>query len=130
MCRSSWSWESGFINSILKYGNKKYFCESRSDWKGVTKELDIKFIGIGSDRFYFIETPGLNEANVSEERVFECSPFRVHSRPCPRSVREVSEGRYLEVNFKLQCSYIHFFRGHFADRGVNGHEIELSQKKR
>ena len=56
----------------------------------------------------------------------ECGPFRVPSRPCPRSVREVSEGRYLEVNFKLQCSYLHFFRGHFADRGVNGHEMELS----
>ena len=51
----------------------------------------------------------------------ESGPFRVLSRPCPRSVREVSEGRYLEVNFKLQCSYLHFFRGHFADRGVNGH---------
>ena len=61
--------KSAFINSILKYGNKKYFCESRSDWKGVTKELDIKFIGIGSDRFYFIDTPGLNEANASEEKI-------------------------------------------------------------
>ena len=59
--------KSTFINSVLKYGNKQYFCESRSDWKGVTKELDIKFIGIGSDRFYFIDTPGLNEANVSNE---------------------------------------------------------------
>ena len=53
----------------MKYGNKQYFCESRSDWKGVTKELDIKFIGIGSDRFYFIDTPGLNEANASEEKI-------------------------------------------------------------
>jgi len=61
--------KSAFINSILKYGNKQYFCESRSDWKGVTKELDIKFIGIGSDRFYFIDTPGLNEANASEEKI-------------------------------------------------------------
>jgi len=61
--------KSAFINSILKYGNKQYFCESRSDWKGVTKELDIKFIDIGSDRFYFIDTPGLNEANVSEEKI-------------------------------------------------------------
>ena len=61
--------KSAFINSILKYGNKQYFCESRSYWKGVTKELDIKFIGIGSDRFYFIDTPGLNEANASEEKI-------------------------------------------------------------
>ena len=53
----------------MKYGNKQYFCESRSDWKGVTKELDIKFIGIGSDRFYFIDTPGLNEANEPEEMI-------------------------------------------------------------
>ena len=31
--------KSAFINSVLKYGNKQDFCESRSDWKGVTKEL-------------------------------------------------------------------------------------------
>ena len=61
--------KSAFINSILKYGNKQYFCESRSDWKGVTKELDIKFITKGNDNFYFIDTPGLNEANASEEKI-------------------------------------------------------------
>ena len=61
--------KSTFINSVLKYGNKQYFCESRSDWKGVTKELDIKFITKGNDNFYFIDTPGLNEANASEEKI-------------------------------------------------------------
>ena len=61
------------------------------------------------------------------KNLYECGPFRVRARPCPRSVREVSEGRCLEVNFKLQCSYLHFFCGHFADRGVRGHEMELSQ---
>ena len=59
--------KSAFINSVLKYGNKQDFCESRSDWKGVTKELGEKFITKGINNFYFIDTPGLNEANVSNE---------------------------------------------------------------
>ena len=61
--------KSAFINSVLKYGNEIPSCKTGRDWKGVTKELDIKFIGIGSDRFYFIDTPGLNEANASEEKI-------------------------------------------------------------
>jgi len=59
--------KSAFINSVLKYGKKQDFCESRSDWKGVTKELGEKFITEGINNFYFIDTPGLNEANVSNE---------------------------------------------------------------
>ena len=61
--------KSAFINSVLKYGNKQDFCESRSDWKGVTKELDEKFITKGNKHFYFYDTPGLNEANLSEEMI-------------------------------------------------------------
>ena len=61
--------KSAFINSILKYGNKKDFCDSRSDWNGVTKDLDEKFITEGNNNFYFIDTPGLNEANLSEEMI-------------------------------------------------------------
>ena len=61
--------KSAFINSILKYGNKQYFCESRSDWKGVTKELGEKFITKGNNNFYFIDTPGLNDANAPEEMI-------------------------------------------------------------
>ena len=61
--------KSAFINSVLKYGNKQDFCDSRNDWKGVTKELGLKFITKGSDRFYFIDTPGLNEANASEKMI-------------------------------------------------------------
>lgn len=62
--------KSSFINSVLKYGNKyseSNRCYAASDWKGVTKELDIKYIDDGNDKFYFIDTPGLNEANVDED---------------------------------------------------------------
>jgi len=62
--------KSSFINSVLKYGNKyneNYRCKADSDWKGVTKELDEKFIDEGDNKFYFIDTPGLNEADVDEE---------------------------------------------------------------
>ena len=58
--------KSSFINSVLKYGNKyseSNRCYAASDWKGVTKELDIKYIDDGNDKFYFI----LNEANVDED---------------------------------------------------------------
>ena len=61
--------KSAFINSVLKYGNKQDFCDSRSVWKGVTKELGEKFITKGNNNFYFIDTPGLNEANVSNEMI-------------------------------------------------------------
>lgn len=62
--------KSSFINSVLKYGNKyteNYHCRADSDWKGVTKELDEKCIDEGGNKFYFIDTPGLNEANVDEQ---------------------------------------------------------------
>jgi len=64
--------KSSFINSVLKYGNKyneNYRCKADSDWKGVTKELDEKFITKGNNNFYFYDTPGLNEANVSNEMI-------------------------------------------------------------
>ena len=61
--------KSAFINSVLKYGNKQDFCDSRNDWNGVTKELGEKFITKGINNFYFIDTPGLNEANVSNEMI-------------------------------------------------------------
>ena len=61
--------KSTFINSVLKYGNKQDFCDSRNDWNGVTKELGEKFITKGINNFYFIDTPGLNEANVSNEMI-------------------------------------------------------------
>lgn len=62
--------KSSFINSVLKYGNKyseNNCCKAASHWKGVTKELDTKYIDDENDKFYFIDTPGLNEANVDEE---------------------------------------------------------------
>ena len=61
--------KSAFINSVLKYGNKQDFCDSRSVWKVVTKELGEKFITKGNNNFYFIDTPELNEANLSEEKI-------------------------------------------------------------
>jgi GTPase Era involved in 16S rRNA processing len=61
--------KSTFINSLLKYGNKNPSCKTGRDWKGVTKELDEKFITKGNNNFYFIDTPGLNEANLSEEMI-------------------------------------------------------------
>jgi len=61
--------KSTFINSILKYGNKCNLCKTGTDWKGVTKELDEKFITKGNNHFYFYDTPGLNEANLSEEMI-------------------------------------------------------------
>ena len=42
--------KSTFINSILKYGNKCNLCKIGTDWKGVTKELDEKFIVIGEKK--------------------------------------------------------------------------------
>ena len=62
--------KSSFINTILKYGNKyseNNKCKTASNWKRVTKELDMKYIIQKTDRFYFIDTPGLNEANLDEE---------------------------------------------------------------
>ncbi len=60
--------KSSFINSVLKYGKScGKLCDSASDWKGVTKNIDLKYIDDGDDKFYFIDTPGLNEANVDEE---------------------------------------------------------------
>ena len=61
--------KSTFINSVLKYGNKIISCKTGSDWKGVTKKLDEKFITKGNNNFYFIDTPELNEANVSNEMI-------------------------------------------------------------
>ena len=61
--------KSAFINSVLKYGNKQDFLICGSVLKAVTKKLNIKFITKGINNFYFIETPGLNEANVSEEKI-------------------------------------------------------------
>ena len=61
--------KSTFINSVLKYGNKIISCKTGSDWKGVTKKLDEKFITKGNNNFYFIDTPELNEANLSEEMI-------------------------------------------------------------
>lgn len=61
--------KSSFINSVLKYGNnysKDNCCKSAANWKGVTKDLDTKYINQGNDIFYFIDTPGLSEANVDE----------------------------------------------------------------
>jgi len=62
--------KSSFINSVLKYGNKynkDNMCKTDKSWKGVTKELNMKYIDIRNNRFYFIDTPGLNEAKVDEE---------------------------------------------------------------
>ena len=59
--------KSTFINSVLKYGNKQDFCDSRSVRKRVT--YGEKFITKGNNNFYFIDTPGLNEANVSNEMI-------------------------------------------------------------
>ena len=64
--------KSSFINSILKHGNnynENNKCTTGASWRGVTKVLDQKFIDKGNDRFYFIDTPGLDEANVDEENI-------------------------------------------------------------
>ena len=59
--------KSTFINSVLKYGNKSSSCITGTDWRGVTKELDEKFITLDNKNFYFYDTPGLNEANISND---------------------------------------------------------------
>ena len=62
--------KSSFINLILKYNNKysEYNkCHTSKSWKGVTKEIETHYIKKGEKIFYFIDTPGLNEANIDEE---------------------------------------------------------------
>ena len=63
--------KSSFINSVLKYGNQyseNNYCKAANLWEGVTKELDTKYIDDKNDKFYFIDTPGLNEANEDENK--------------------------------------------------------------
>ena len=67
------SGKSSLIKAFLRYGNKDDSkCIAGSHWKGVTKDINQYEIqrnyGKG-ERFYFIDTPGLNEASKDKENI-------------------------------------------------------------
>ena len=67
------SGKSSFIKAFLKYGKKDDTnCISGSDWQGVTKQInqyDIQRNNVSSDKFYFIDTPGLNEVSLDKQNI-------------------------------------------------------------
>ena len=67
------SGKSSLIKAFLRYGNKDDSeCIAGSSWKGVTKAItpyDIQRNYGKGERFYFIDTPGLNEASKDKENI-------------------------------------------------------------
>jgi len=61
------------LRLFLKYGNKDDSkCEAGSNWKGVTKDItpyEIQRNHGKGERFYFIDTPGLNEASKDKKNI-------------------------------------------------------------
>ncbi len=67
------SGKSSLIKAFLRFGKQDdKSCISGSSWKGVTKEInqyEIQRNDGSSDRFYFIDTPGLNEASKDKQNI-------------------------------------------------------------
>ena len=67
------SGKSSLIKAFLRFGKQDdKSCISGSSWKGVTKEInqyEIQRNDGSSDRFYFIDTPGLNEASLDKQNI-------------------------------------------------------------
>lgn len=67
------SGKSSLIKAFLRYGNKDDSeCIAGSHWKGVTKAItpyEIQRNDGKIERFYFIDTPGLNEASKDKENI-------------------------------------------------------------
>ena len=63
----SWRWKKSFINAALEYGESKQSkCKTASSWESVTKIIGIKNIEKGNNKFYLIDTPGLNNEGGDE----------------------------------------------------------------
>ena len=67
------SGKSSLIKAFLRYGKKDDSkCIAASSWKGVTKAItpyEIQRNEDSSERFYLIDTPGLNEASKDKENI-------------------------------------------------------------
>ena len=62
------SGKSSFINAVLKYGKSNLsICPSGHSYKSVTKQIDVKFIEKDNNKFFLIDTPGLNDGDGDEE---------------------------------------------------------------
>ena len=54
--------KSSFINAVLKCGeSSEELCKTSSDGQRCTPNIDMKQIRKGDDKFFFIDTPGLND---------------------------------------------------------------------
>ena len=52
--------KSSLINTILKYGKKEPIFNIKNSRNNITKKIDSYYIDYGINKFYFIDTPGLN----------------------------------------------------------------------
>lgn len=60
--------KSSFINAVLKFGkSSEGLCETSSDCDRCTVNIDMKQIRKGEDKFFFIDTPGLNDGKGDEK---------------------------------------------------------------
>ena len=62
--------KSSFINAVLslKVSNQE-LCKTGNSWTSVTKDIEFKYIEKDLDKFYLIDTPGLNDGNGDENNI-------------------------------------------------------------
>ena len=62
------SGKSSFINAVLEYGKSDLTkCDTGHSYESVTKQIDVKFIEKDNNKFFLIDTPGLNDGDGDEE---------------------------------------------------------------
>ena len=62
--------KSSFINAVLKHGkSSQKLCDTGSSYTSVTKNIDPKYIEKDLNKFYLIDTPGLNDGDGAERNI-------------------------------------------------------------
>ena len=113
------SGKSSLIKAFLRFGKQDdKSCISGSSWKGVTKEInqyEIQRNDGSSERFYFIDTPGLNEASLDKQNIeimrqeLSGSSDDVSRIRCILFVMKVTDYRFTDSMIKMIKELVNVF---------------------